>query len=196
MDELRRRIEGARYSLVLQDYETVRYMGARGNFSVTKEPPPGRGFLVKAVSASLVQLALPAVDGKDGRSAPEQLDEMVLALQEAYPVRAKWSYFAEDLAALDTALKGEGGEAAPAEPTAVNEPPQDILANLNALMAEQAGLAQQMAAEIPDAANFASVEIPERENGAGDSPAGGDGAANGSAPAEPAGETPAPATGD
>ena len=40
-DELRRRAESARYTLVLQDYEAVRYMGAKGNFSITKELPPG-----------------------------------------------------------------------------------------------------------------------------------------------------------
>ncbi|NIN66845.1 MAG: hypothetical protein GTO63_19565, partial [Anaerolineae bacterium] len=58
-DKLRRRAESARYTLVMQDYEAVRYMGVRGDFTVNKELPPGRGFLVKAISASMVQMCLP-----------------------------------------------------------------------------------------------------------------------------------------
>ena len=163
-DELRRRAESARYTLVLQDYETVRYMGARGNFTVTKELPPGRGFQVKAVSASLVQIATADVEGVNGRSAQDQLDRLIGDIRVAYP-RAKWSYYAADLTQLERAIKGEAAApsaAAPAEPPAQS----DAMAALAELMAMQANLASQFT-PIADAnpANFASVEIQVPDNG-------------------------------
>jgi hypothetical protein len=167
-DDLRRRAESARYTLVLQDYEAVRYMGARGNFTVTQELPPGRGFMVKAVTASLVHMALPFVEGAEGLSPEEQLDRLVVPIQQAY-AKAQWSYHAADLTELDKAInpappaEGEAGAATTATP--VPGAPDaaaasDAMAEIQKLMAMQSGMTEQfMTTTIPDASNFASVEI-------------------------------------
>ena len=181
-DELRRRAESARYTLVLQDYEAVRYMGAKGNFSVTKELPPGRGFLVKAVSASLVQIGMADVDGVDGRTAQEQLDRLIGDVRASYQP-AKWSYFAADLAVLDKAIRGEdvapaaGPAAAPPEAQSTT----DAMAAIAELMKAQAGLTGSLGeiAEV-NPLNFASVEIevpdePAAENDGNGSNGGGSG---------------------
>jgi hypothetical protein len=178
-DDLRRRAESARYTLVLQDYEAVRYMGAKGNFSVTKELPPGRGFLVKAVSAALVQIGMADVDGVDGHTAQEQLDRLIGAVRASYQP-ARWSYYAADLSALDKAIRGEA-----AEPAAGVVPPEaqsttDAMAAIAELMKMQAGMAGSLGtvAEVQPL-NFASVEIEipdaaEAGNGAnGGAPANG-----------------------
>jgi len=181
-DELRRRAESARYTLVLQDYETVRYMGARGNFSLTKEPPPGRGFQVKAVGAALMQAALPAVEGLNGRTAQEQLDTMIGAIRAAYPP-AKWSYFADDLAILDKAIRGE---APPAEAPAPDQSEVDAQKMLADLMASQSAMMDSLNAPIADGdpARFATV-VEEEDEPADGQPADGQPAAvvagNGSA---------------
>ncbi|MBM4423806.1 MAG: hypothetical protein FJ030_10485 [Chloroflexi bacterium] len=178
MDELRKRTESARYTLVLNDFEAVRFMGVRGSFSVNKELPPGRAFLIKAVTASMVQIATPYVEGKNGLSAEQQLDGLIGDIRARYPLKARWSYHAKDLAALDAAIKGEGaaaageGAAAPA-PAAVQEAAaahNEAMAELEKLMAMQAGMAAQMA-EVAEAnpANFASVTIEAPDNG--DTPA-------------------------
>jgi len=164
-DEVRRRAEQARYTLVLQDFEAVRYMGARGNFNVAnKELPPGRGFLVKAVSATLVQMAQPAVEGKGGQTAQEQLDRLMSEIQGKWGERARWSYFADDWAPLEAAIRGETVAVAEA---AVSAPPQnDAMAELAKLLAAQSGAAQGFFnSEIADGSNFASVEVPEENSG-------------------------------
>ncbi len=164
-DELRRRTEGSRYTLVLQDFEAVRYMGVRANFSANKELPPGRGFLVKAVSAALVQMVTPVVDGRNGRSADEQLAEMIRAIRAAYPQRAQWSYAAPDMAALEAALRGEAVPA-PAAPSPADQATDNMMAELQKLMAMQAEMAGQLTASaIPEASNFASVTIEVPEGG-------------------------------
>ncbi len=84
-NDLRRRAESSRYTLVLQDVEHVRYMGIRGDFSGYKDLPPGRGFLVKAVQAPLVQMAMPFVDGKGGLSGEEQLG----AIDRRHPIQVQ-----------------------------------------------------------------------------------------------------------
>jgi DNA segregation ATPase FtsK/SpoIIIE-like protein len=150
-DEFRRRADSARYSLVLQDFETVRYMGVRGNFSVTKELPVGRGFLVKAVQASLVQCAVPYVEGKEGTSPEEPLNSWLSAIRAKYPKRAQWSYGAKDLAALEEAIHGEAGSIVAVTASAVAAQ-STAMAELDKLMAMQADLAKEMAeTEIPDA---------------------------------------------
>jgi hypothetical protein len=156
-DDLKRRVEAARYTLVLQDYEAVRYMGARGNFSVSKELPPGRGFLVKAVSAAMVQMAMPVVDGKHGRSAEEQLASFIQDIRWQYPTRARWSYAAADMAPLEAALKGEE---VPASETPAEAP--SAASDLWAEMAKlQAGMAGLQFGEISEGEGLTSVEIPE-----------------------------------
>jgi hypothetical protein len=166
-NELRKRAEAARYTLVLQDYEAVRYMGVRGNFSVNKELPPGRGFLIKAVTASLVQMALPVVDGKGGRTADDQLSEMIMTLRFAMSKRAQWSYSATDLSPLEGAIKGDEAPAEAPATSAAIAPPAEMaatMAELQQLMAAQAELTASLSANIPEAGNFASVEIPEDED--------------------------------
>ena len=160
-DELRRRAESARYSLVLQDYETVRYMGAKGNFSITKELPPGRGFLVKAVSASLVQIGMADVDGVDGRTAEEQLDGLIGAIRARYQP-AKWSYFAGDLTTLDKAIHGEEAPPAAGGPPPESPSTTDAMASIAELMKMQASMTGSLGtiAEV-NPLNFASVEIQE-----------------------------------
>jgi hypothetical protein len=155
-DDLKRRVEAARYTLVLQDYEAVRYMGARGNFSVSKELPPGRGFLVKAVTAAMVQMAMPVVDGKHGRSADEQLASLIQDIRWQYPTRARWSYSASDLAPLEAAIKGE----APAAETSAETPSAatDLWAEIAKM---QAGMANLQFGEISEGEGMTSVEIPE-----------------------------------
>jgi hypothetical protein len=212
-DDLRRRAEGARYTLVLQDYEAVRYMGARGNFTITKELPVGRGFMVKAVTASLVHMAMPFVEGAEGLTPEEQLDRIILPIQQAYP-KARWSYFADDLTELNKAINPEqpaaGADgAAPAAATGAPVPGQPdatatnaALAEIQKLMAMQSGMTDQfMNAVIPEASNFASVEIQvpdEPAQGTNGQAANGqaahaDGQANGASEAQP--ET-KPAAGD
>jgi hypothetical protein len=158
-DKLRRRAESARYSLVLQDYEAVRYMGVRGDFAVKKELPPGRGFLVKAVQASLTQICLPFVDSKDGMSPDEQLADMIGAIRKKYRKSAQWSYQAKDLAPLEEAISA-GGEGSGAAPAAVTGGQSSTLADLEKLMAMQANQASKKE-EIPEAQSFASVEVPD-----------------------------------
>jgi DNA segregation ATPase FtsK/SpoIIIE-like protein len=165
MDELRKRAEAARYTLVMQDFEAVRYMGVRASFSVNKELPTGRGFLVKAVSAAMVQMAMPVVEGKNGRSADEQLADMIASIRARYPQRAQWSYRAKDLSALEAALSGEAPAGSAAAPPPSPEM-SDAMAELQKLMAMQAGLASEMTpSETPTTLNFASVTIETPEDG-------------------------------
>jgi hypothetical protein len=124
----------------------------------------------------------------NGNSPQEQLDGLIRPLIERYP-RARWSSFADDLGPLDTAIHGEAGAAAAASPAAAAgpplEPPDDVMKQLNELMAMQAGLASQMSAiNISDGANFAAVEIPEAEAAPDGAAAPEDGKSNGSSPAE------------
>jgi GTPase SAR1 family protein len=196
-DEVRRRAEAARYTLVLQDYDAVRFMGAKGNFSLTKEPPPGRGFLVKAVSASLVQVAIADVEGVDGLTAQQQLDRLIGGIRARYQP-ARWSYFADDLSTLEKAIRGDevapAAAAAPATPAAAAAPVPstvDAMASIAELMKMQAGFTGSLGAVAEvDPLRFASVEVPDANpappgNGAeGNGAHGSNGGSNGGAPAE------------
>jgi len=135
-DDLRRRVEGSRYTLVLQDVEHVRYMGIRGDFSAYKDLPPGRGFLIKAVQAPLVQIALPFVEGKGGLSGEEQLAQMIGAIRSKYKARAVWSYTAGDLTSL-------GGAAVSVPEGAAAVPQTESLAELEEILAMQQQLMSQ-----------------------------------------------------
>ena len=210
-DDLRRRAEGARYTLVLQDYEAVRYMGARGNFTITKELPPGRGFMVKAVTATLVHMAMPFVEGAEGLTLEEQLDHIIRPIQQTYS-QAQWSYHAADLAELDKAINPEpppadanGATATPAPGAPDAAATSDAMAEIQKLMAMQAGMTEQfMTATIPDATNFASVEMKEPDEPAANGQAAdgqpapaADGQANGHANGSTEGQpTPAQTSGD
>jgi hypothetical protein len=169
-DELRRRAEAARYTLVLNDFEAVRYMGVRANFSISKELPPGRGFLIKAVSASMIQAAMPFVEGKGGLSAEEQLDISIGTIRTMYSQNAQWSYFARDLAPLNIAITGEAGAAGEAEaqaqaesaPVPVSAEASAVLDDLAKLMAAQSGMVSSLTnIQYSDTPNLASVEVPE-----------------------------------
>ena len=144
---------------MLQDYEAVRYMGAKGNFSVTKELPPGRGFLVKAVSAALVQIGMADVDGVDGRTAQEQLDGLIGAIRARYQP-AKWSYYAADLTALDKAIRGEEARRPPrpGAPPPEAQSTTDAMAAIAELMKMQAGMTGSLGTVAEaNPLNFASV---------------------------------------
>jgi hypothetical protein len=136
MDQLRRRAESARYTLVLQDWETVRYMGVRGDFTVDDEIPPGRGFLVKAIGASMTQICLPVADGVGGASADEALTEFIGSIKKKYRKAAEWSYHAKDLAALEAVLDLEGDGL---EPSGDGDDldMSETMAELEALLADQ-----------------------------------------------------------
>jgi len=158
-DKLRRRAESSRYTLVLQDYEAVRFMGVRGNFTVNKELPPGRGFLVKAVTASMTQICLPVMEGVDGTSPDQQLGNIIDSIQKKYSKSAQWSYPGPDLAILEAAIKAGVGAAdgsAPPISSAVPTDGGDALAELEKLMAEQSAVEID---EIPEAGNFAKVKV-------------------------------------
>jgi hypothetical protein len=148
-------------------------MGVRGSFSVNKELPPGRGFLIKAVSGSMIQAAMPYAEGKNGLSAEEQLDGLIGAIRAKYPQPAQWSYYAKDLAALETAIKGEEGGAAEVQQPAgaqVAPPPEAsaAMSELAELLKMQAGMGS---IEIPDAdpSQMVSLELPD-EPGNGNVP--------------------------
>ncbi|MDW8326541.1 MAG: FtsK/SpoIIIE domain-containing protein [Anaerolineales bacterium] len=164
-DEVRKRVESSRYALVLQDAEIVRYMGVRLLNAPTKELPAGRGFMVKAVQAPLVQMALPVVEGRNGQSADDQLAQLIRNIRYHYPTRARWSYFAEDLSALEAAIAGDavgsasGNGATPPPPGSASI--SDMMAELQALMAAQADLAKLMPTNIPEPTNFATLVIED-----------------------------------
>jgi S-DNA-T family DNA segregation ATPase FtsK/SpoIIIE len=170
MDDLRRRAESSRYTLVLQDLEAVRYMGVRGDFSVKGELPLGRGFLVRSIHANLVQMCAPVVDGRDGRSAEEELTEMIAEIRRTYRAPARWSYHGSDLAALEKAIETavpldeeeEPPSSAPPPAPASPAPPEqsEAMAQLSELMAMQAQMSEQLkTTEIPDATSFTSLTL-------------------------------------
>jgi hypothetical protein len=187
-DALRKRAESSRYSLLLQDVEAVRYLGARGNFNLTKELPPGRGFLVKGVSAALVQLAMPGAEGPDGQDPQAKLDAMIASVRARYPIAARWSYSGQDLTALDEALSGEGGAAA--APAAPDVSLADLPGGgeIGGLLASLDSLTSQFAAmEIPEGGEFAEVVINAPDGEAGNGADGSNGA-DGADGADEAGE--------
>ncbi|HMK09670.1 MAG TPA: FtsK/SpoIIIE domain-containing protein, partial [Anaerolineales bacterium] len=154
-NDLRRRAESSRYTLVLQDVEHVRYMGIRGDFSGYKDLPPGRGFLVKAVQAPLVQIAMPFVEGKGGLSGEEQLTQMIGAIRSKYKARAAWSYTAGDLTSI-------GGSAVSVPEGAAAAPQTESLAELEQLLAMQQQMMSQ-AIEIPEATHLVA-EVPRKKS--------------------------------
>jgi hypothetical protein len=155
-NDLRRRAEGSRYTLVLQDVEQVRYMGIRGDFSGIKDLPPGRGFLVKAVQAPLVQIAMPFVEGKGGLSGEEQLTQLIGAIRSKYKARAAWSYTAGDLTSL-------GGAAVSVPEGAAAVPQTESLAELEELLAMQEQLMKESAA-IPKPTHL-TAGVPRKDGG-------------------------------
>ena len=162
-DKLRRRAESSRYTLVLQDYEAVRFMGVRGGIAVNKELPPGRGFMVKAVSASMTHICLPVIEGENGTSPDEQLGKMIDSIQKKYPQAARWSYPSGDLSVLEAAIQAEVGAAdgsAPPISASGTSDSSDALAELEKLMAEQS---DSEIDEIPEAGNFAAVAVGDKK---------------------------------
>jgi hypothetical protein len=145
--------------LVLQDYEAVRFMGVRGNFTVNKELPPGRGFMVKAVSASMTQICLPVIEGENGISPDEQLGKMIDSIQKKYPQAVKWSYTGGEMSVLEAAIQAAVGAAdgsAPPISAAGTSDSSDALAELEKLMAEQSAVEFD---EIPEVGDFAKVTV-------------------------------------
>jgi hypothetical protein len=149
-------VESSRYTLVLQDVEQVRYMGIRGDFSGYKDLPPGRGFLVKAVNAPLVQIAMLFVEGKGGLSGDEQLAQLIGSIRAKYKGRAVWSYTAGDLTSL-------GGAVVSVPEGAAAVPQTESLAELEQLLAMQEKLMSE-AVEIPEVTNLVAGK-PRKKSG-------------------------------
>jgi len=172
-DELRRRVESSRYTLVLNDFETVRYMGVRAYFAANKELPPGRGFLVKAVSMAMVQAAMPYAEGKNGLTGEEQIDQLFGAIRAANPVQARWSYHAQDLAPLEAAIRGETPAQASAQiPNPAAAEANEALDVMAELMKMQAAMAEEMASlntEV-DPSQMVAKEFADVEPGNGAGP--------------------------
>jgi hypothetical protein len=154
-DDFRRRVESSRYTLVLQDVEHVRYMGIRGDFSGYKDLPPGRGFLIKAVNAPLVQVAMPFVEGKGGLSGDEQLAQLIGSIRSKYRGRAVWSYAAGDLTPL-------GGAVVSVPEGAAAIPQTESLAELEQLLAMQEQLMNQTV-EIPEVSRLVAG-VPRKKS--------------------------------
>jgi hypothetical protein len=162
-------------------------MGVRGNLSIKGDPPPGRGFLVRSIQATLVQMCAPVVDGRDGRSPEDELAAMIADIRRAYRTRARWSYHAQDLAALEKAIatavpQDEDEDLPPSSPPPSAAAPvptpeeSETMAELSKLMAMQAGMTEQiMASDIPEAGTFASVSVEDEAKSSGKKE-GGDGA--------------------
>jgi S-DNA-T family DNA segregation ATPase FtsK/SpoIIIE len=168
-DKLRRRAESVRYTLVLNDAEAVRYMGVRGLVVSGKELPPGRGYLVKAVTATLTQICLPFIEATDGAGPDAQLSRLIGEIKQKYPQRAQWSYKSNDLAPLESAMGVGASEPVESEtPSAVAAEPEMTLEqtqamdDLNKILAEQAAMLKEMATVAPvDKPNFAVLEIKD-----------------------------------
>ncbi len=167
-DKLRRRTESGRYTLVLNDVEAVRYMGVRGLSMPSKDLPPGRGYLVKAVTAAQTQICLPFIEEAVNGAGPDaQLSKIIGEIKKKFPQRAMWSYHAADLSALETALGVETTE--PVEETQPTYVPDQVspeaaqaAADLEQVLADQAAMLKSMAAvETPTTFNFTTVEIPD-----------------------------------
>jgi DNA segregation ATPase FtsK/SpoIIIE-like protein len=181
-DDLRKRAEAARYSLILNDFEAVRFMGVRTNISVTKELPPGRGFLVKAVSVGMMHAAMPYVDGKNGQTGEEQLDSLITAIRTQYTQPARWSYHGTDLEILEIALRGD--EVEPAGPGEIQTPlpptadGMAAMADLEKMMKEQGDLEALMASMTvsdADPSQMVALEIPDEPAAAGNGSGNGSG---------------------
>jgi hypothetical protein len=98
---------------------------------------------------------------------------MIRAIRAAHPQRAQWSYAAPDMAALEAALRGEAAPA-PAAPSPADQAADNMMAELQKLMAMQAEMAGQLTASaIPEASNFASVTIEAPESAKGGGPDSG-----------------------
>jgi hypothetical protein len=170
-DKLRRRAEAVRYTLVLNDVEAVRYMGVRGLVVPDKELPPGRGYLVKAVTASMTQICLPFIEVTNGAGPDAQLSRIIGEIRKKYAQPAKWSYHASDLAPLEEAMGLEATEPVEEEGSVVpDQTPapiasaeeQEAAADLEKIMAEQAALLKGMElGEPPKEPNFATLEIDD-----------------------------------
>ncbi len=159
-DEVRRRVESTRYSVVLQDFETVRSMGVRISGAPTKELPPGRGWIVKAVTGGLMQVSIPVVEGKGGRTSEDQLARVLGDIRLEWS-KAKWSYASDDLTNLIKAVKGEETAAAAAEALGAHvqmtgaDQAAKMFSDLERLMAEQAAMKPL---ELPEVTNLISLE--------------------------------------
>jgi hypothetical protein len=89
-DDLLKQADSPRYSLILQDAEAARGMGAKLPYGAGKgEYPAGRGFLIKSVRAWLTQVALPYDEVSE--KVEEALDGWVDRIQKrSGPRRAAW----------------------------------------------------------------------------------------------------------
>ncbi|HKY83893.1 MAG TPA: FtsK/SpoIIIE domain-containing protein [Anaerolineales bacterium] len=126
-DDLLKQADSPRYSLILQDAEAARGMGAKLPYGSAKaELPTGRGFLIKAVRSWLTQVGQPHDELRE--KAEEALDRWVQEAEARHkgrrarwrvdlkgdgkepaapPAAASFGMSAEDLAALDPEVRQE-----------------------------------------------------------------------------------------
>jgi hypothetical protein len=158
-DKLRRRAESSRYTLVLQDYEAVRYMCVRANLAVNQALPPGRRFLVKAVSASMTQICQPSLNGADG-AAPEE--DLIASINKKYRKKAEWSFQGTNLAVLEAAISADSdGIEQPMNITVQASTAAEAstaMGDLEKLLSKQAALIET---KIPKERKFTKVKVPK-----------------------------------
>lgn len=170
-DKLRRRAESGRYTLVLNDVEAVRYMGVRGVSVPSKALPPGRGYLVKAVTADQTQICLPYIEAVNGSGPDVQLSKIITDIRKKYPQKAKWSYHTADLSALETALGVATTEPvveseATYVPDQISPEAEQAAEDLDKVLADQAKMLKSLASvETPTTYNFATLEVPDDKPG-------------------------------
>jgi DNA segregation ATPase FtsK/SpoIIIE-like protein len=165
--ELRKRVESARQALVLQDIDTVRFMGPRGPFT-NKEMPAGRGYLVRGLTATLTQVAMPALDGRDGRDSDDVLGERIQAIVRRHADNmARWSYFAKDLAPLADLIYGQkpkdvaAGASVNGQAATYDSSYSADQADATQEMLDMDALFGTMEVVVPTDLNMAKWEIPE-----------------------------------
>ncbi len=163
--DMRKRVESARHALVLQDVDTVRYMGVRGQFT-TKEMPSGRGYLVRGLTPTLTQIAMPVVDGKDNTSGDDALNRRLGEIATTYWGKAMWSYYPSDIKSLEELLAadaaaGGGSNGLSALAPDANYTGDGAIEDTGEAMKQLEEMLKSMNMEMPLTLNFATVEIPE-----------------------------------
>lgn len=121
-DELRKRVIGSRYALVLQSEESIAQLGGRMSYRISKgEQPAGRGFLVKSGLANLVQVANTHSERNESDSDSvhqrdiERLDAEIVRIMKLHPQQAQW-FFKGTLNTYDNALAKKGKDEPAPEP--------------------------------------------------------------------------------
>lgn len=104
-DALVKRVETARYSIVLNSIETVKNLGAKiNNYSLKdSDLPIGRGFIVKSGQTFLVQSS--RLDQEENQTYAQALDKFINTQKQKHEP-AQW-YFQGSEALLESSLSGK-----------------------------------------------------------------------------------------